>query len=312
MDGNKSVTATFNLTPATTYTLTTATNGTGTGTISASPAGPTYTAGTTVTLTAMSASGSTFAGWSGAASGSAATAQVTMTGNLSVTATFNTSTSSNGASSTLRVYPGQSLTGSYDPYQKNSVVNGGTLFADGGQPFGSYTWSLSNLSALPAGVALAPNGLVTWSGGTVVPGSFTFNVTVSDSVRTASGNITFTADTESTAPDSHGIPGAQSVAVFSQLLVPSFTLVNGRVGLSYGSSVFATLGTGTAVTSPLPLTWTMAAGNSLPPGLTLDQARGVIYGTPTTSGTYQFKVVVKDNTGATAVGSPTYSITISP
>jgi uncharacterized repeat protein (TIGR02543 family) len=313
MDGNKSVTATFNLTPATTYTLTTATNGTGVGTISASPAGPTYTAGATVTLTATPAAGSTFAGWSGAASGSAATAQVTMTGNLSVTATFNTSTSSNGASSTLRVLAGQSLLGSYDPFRGNSVVNGGTLFADGGQPFGGYTWSLSNLSALPAGVALAPNGLVTWSGGAVLPRGtpYTFNVTVSDGVRTASGDISITIGTESTAAVG-GIPGTQFVADFQQLMVGSFTLVSGRTGYSYGATVYAGFGTGSVVTSPVPLTWTVAAGYSLPPGLTLDAARGVIYGTPTTLGTYQFKIVVKDRTGAAAIGSPTYSITIGP
>ncbi|MBI5381124.1 MAG: putative Ig domain-containing protein [Opitutae bacterium] len=311
MDGNKSVTATFNIIPATTYTLTTTTAGTGSGTVSANPAGPTYTAGTVVTLTATASSGSTFAGWSGAASGTAATAQVTMTGNISVTATFTANTTGNGASSTLRVYPGQTISGSYDPYKGNSVVNGGTLFADGGQPFGGYTWSISSLSALPAGVSLAPNGILSHSGGAVLAGSYTFNVTVSDGVRTATGNITCTISTESTAPV-NGIPGVQGVAAFSQLLVPSFALVGGRTGWNYGSSVFATVGTGTVVTSPLPLSWSMAAGSSLPPGLTLDAARGVIYGVPTTAGTYTFKVVVKSTSGEVAIGSPTYSIKIDP
>ena len=49
-----------------------------------------YASGTSVTLTASAAGGSTFAGWSGACSGTG-TCNVTMTAARSVTATFNTS-----------------------------------------------------------------------------------------------------------------------------------------------------------------------------------------------------------------------------
>lgn len=312
MDGDKAVTATFNRTVTPTYTLTATTAGTGQGSIAANPAGPTYASGTVVTLTAQPGANSTFAGWSGAVSGSAATVQVTMNGDKAVSATFTLNTVVPGPSSTLRVYPGQVLNGSYDPYKKNSVVNGGTLFADGGAPYPGYTWSVANLSSLPPGVSLAPNGLLTHSGGTVVPGRYTFNVTVSDGSRTATGSITLNIGTESTAPDSNGIPGAQAVATLQQLLVPSFALVGGRVGQSYGSSVYAMFGTGTAVTSPVPLTWGIASGSSLPPGLTLDASRGVIYGTPTAAGTYNCKFTVRGTNGETAVGSPTYTIKIDP
>jgi len=95
MDGNKSVTATFNTT-TTSYTLTVTKSGTGSGTVTSSPSGincgsqcsASFTQGTSVTLTATASAGSTFAGWSGACSGTG-TCFVTMDANKSVTATFS-------------------------------------------------------------------------------------------------------------------------------------------------------------------------------------------------------------------------------
>ncbi|MBI5730430.1 MAG: DUF11 domain-containing protein, partial [Ignavibacteriales bacterium] len=77
------------------FTLTVAKTGTGVGTVTSSPVGIdcgstctyTFTAGTVVTLTATPDANSTFAGWSGAASGTGA-AVITIDGNKSVTATF--------------------------------------------------------------------------------------------------------------------------------------------------------------------------------------------------------------------------------
>ncbi|HYD51965.1 MAG TPA: cellulase family glycosylhydrolase, partial [Gemmatimonadaceae bacterium] len=81
----------------TTYALTVTKAGTGSGTVAggAINCGATCSAsiasGTTVTLTATPATGSTFAGWSGACTGTAATCAVSMTAARTVTATFNTS-----------------------------------------------------------------------------------------------------------------------------------------------------------------------------------------------------------------------------
>ena len=76
------------------YTLTA--SKTGNGTITSSPAGinygtddaENYNSGTAVTLTASPASGSVFDGWSGACTGTN-TCTVTMSGNKTVSATFN-------------------------------------------------------------------------------------------------------------------------------------------------------------------------------------------------------------------------------
>jgi uncharacterized repeat protein (TIGR02543 family) len=87
MTSDKSVTATFTQIPVTTYTLTTSTTGTGAGTITGNTSP--YTSGTTATLTATPSADSVFAGWSGACTGTGSCV-VTMDGNKTVTATFNT------------------------------------------------------------------------------------------------------------------------------------------------------------------------------------------------------------------------------
>ncbi|HEY0555161.1 MAG TPA: hypothetical protein VGG20_12900 [Thermoanaerobaculia bacterium] len=84
--------------------------GTGSGTVSSSPAGiscgascsAAFAGGTSVTLTAAAASGSTFAGWSGACTG-AGGCTATLDADRSVTATFNTTVTAPTAPTWLRV-----------------------------------------------------------------------------------------------------------------------------------------------------------------------------------------------------------------
>ena len=96
MTANRSVVATFDVSTGTSYALTVARAGTGTGVVTSTPAAVTcgatcaasFASGTTVTLSATVASNSTFTGWSGACTGTAATCTVTMTAAQTVTATF--------------------------------------------------------------------------------------------------------------------------------------------------------------------------------------------------------------------------------
>ena len=79
------------------FTLTASRLGTGTGTISTADNGiscgstcaKAYASGTVVTLTATATTGSTFAGWSGACSGTQATCTITLDSNKAVSATFD-------------------------------------------------------------------------------------------------------------------------------------------------------------------------------------------------------------------------------
>jgi len=98
MSAARSVTATFNLSGGGPFTLSVTKGGTGTGTVKSSPGGikcggnctQSYINGTVVTLTATSAAGSTFAGWSGACTGTSSCV-VTMNAAKTVTATFSLS-----------------------------------------------------------------------------------------------------------------------------------------------------------------------------------------------------------------------------
>ena len=95
MTSAKSVTATFLTSSA---FLVVFKSGTGTGTVTSSPSGincgsacsTNYNSGTSVTLTATALSGSVFAGWSGACSGTGKTCIVKMSTTKAVTANFTT------------------------------------------------------------------------------------------------------------------------------------------------------------------------------------------------------------------------------
>ena len=94
---NMTVTATYTGVPVGPFTLTVSGTGSGSGQVRSTPAGircgtdctESYTNGTVVNLTATPAAGSTFAGWSGACTGTGA-CSVTMNTAKNVTATFNT------------------------------------------------------------------------------------------------------------------------------------------------------------------------------------------------------------------------------
>ena len=95
--GARSCTATFDVEQQETATLNVTVTGAGSGTVTSSPSGiscpsgcsASYDTGTEVTLTAAAASGSMFAGWSGACGGNSQTASVTLAGARSCTATFD-------------------------------------------------------------------------------------------------------------------------------------------------------------------------------------------------------------------------------
>lgn len=162
------------------FTLTVTPAGNGSGTVTSAPAGiscgPTcsgsFATGTPVTLTAAPASGSTFAGWSGACTGTG-TCMVTLNAATAVTASFSGSTTD-----TLTVTRAGSGTGTVDSTPVG-IACGSTC---------SFTFSPSNSSVM---LTATPTGGSTFTGwGGACSGTGTCTVSVSGAVGVTA---TFTA-----------------------------------------------------------------------------------------------------------------------
>ena len=152
-----------------------------------------------------------------------------------------------------------------------------TLSASGGS--GGYTYSLT-AGSLPPGIALSSAGLV--SGTPSVAGTFNFTIT---------------------ATDGFGFTGSQAYALTVQaptITVTPAVLPGGQVSVAYSQHLGASGGNGS-------YTYSLASG-ALPPGIALSSA-GVISGTPTTAGSFNFTITATDGLGFS--GSQAYSLGIN-
>jgi Putative Ig domain len=166
----------------------------------------------------------------------------------------------------------------------------GTAYSNSLQASGGttpYTWSITS-GTLPAGLTLASttgliSGTPTASGTT----SLTFKVADSSSpAQTKSVQLSL-------------VIAAQSAPA----LTINTTLPSGAVGTAYSSPMTATGGTPA-------YTWSITAG-ALPSGLTLAATSGVISGTPSASGTYNFTATVTDNGTPVQTASASTSIVVA-
>jgi hypothetical protein len=154
MDSSKVVTATFTQPQ---YTLTV--NVDGSGVVIKNPNQPTYTEGIVVTLTAIPATGWSFSGWSGDLSGSNNPANITMTSNKVVNATFT----EDRYTLTVNVNPegGGSVTKTPNQttYTYGTVVQL-TAIPEPGYVFSHWTDDLSG-STNPESITMTGNKVVT-------------------------------------------------------------------------------------------------------------------------------------------------------
>lgn len=151
------------------------------------------------------------------------------------------------------------------PYTVNLAGIGGST---------PYIWSWAPLApsvTLPAGLNLVGNQI---TGAPTQAGSYRFRVTLAD------------------------VSGAKATADYT-LNVTSVTLSTTSLkawtqSVDYAQGIAQTL-TGTSA-SGTALTWSLANGTSLPPGISL-AANGAITGTPTQAGTFTFTVKATDTVG---------------
>lgn len=145
-----------------------------------------------------------------------------------------------------------------------------------------YTWALLN-GTVP-GLALAADGV--WRGVPTVAGSNAVVVQVTDQ---------------------GGVTASKTLALVIAATAPAITtdslLPAGTLGVDYALT-FAAAG-GTA-----PYTWGVAGG-TLPPGLSLNGA-GVLTGTPTNAGTFNFTAQLTDRYGLTAARACSLTVVSAP
>jgi hypothetical protein len=156
-----------------------------------------------------------------------------------------------------------------------------------------------------ASLQTSPQSYAAWSyTGSLPPGlSMTTGSAYAASITgtpTTAGNYSFTVQA-SIGVGANGIQvtHAYTVVIAAAQVPPvsisTTSLPNGAVGVSYSQGITATGGYGLGT-----YTYTLTQG-SLPPGLQLNASSGVIYGTPTTAGSFNFTVQVASQSGTSSV-----------
>lgn len=160
------------------------------------------------------------------------------------------------------------------PYSSRFVVTGGTP---------PYTFAII-AGMLPPGLTLdTTTGVV--SGTPTTPGNYTYTGQVTD----ANGLMaTATCTISIPVPLSASCPSQSSIAI----------------GVPYSGTITVTGGTP-------PYTFALTGG-ALPPGLTLNTSTGVISGTPTAAGTFNYQVTITDSVGNTFVLNCSFGISSCP
>jgi hypothetical protein len=244
--------------------------------------------GVSWTLTGVSCTGSACGTLTGATASSVtyvAPASVTSNMTVTVTATAVVDTTKS-ASITINLLPPPSVTTTSLVDGVQDVNYSATLAANGG--ITPLTWSIS-AGTLPAGLTLnAATGVI--SGKPTTAGTSNFTVQVADS---------------STPPLTATKALSIVIAPPPPLVISTTSLANGIVNAAYSATLAATGGT------PPYTAWSVSAG-SLPPGLTLHSATGVIDGTPTSYGTFDFTVQVTDSTTPPLNTTKSFTVVIAP
>jgi uncharacterized repeat protein (TIGR01451 family) len=304
------VTATF--TAANTFALTVTKAGTGTGTVTSAPTGincgtacaANFASGTMVTLTQVAATGSTFAGWSGACTGTGACV-VTVTAAAAVTATFT-------AANTFAVTVTKAGTGTGTVTSAPAGINCGTACAAN---FASGT--MVTLTAAPAtgstftGWGAGPcegTGTCTFTIGaaTAVTANFTASVNNFTLTVTEAGNGTGTV---TSAPAGIICPETCSASFASGTQVTlTQSAADGSVFAGWGGACTGIGACVVTVTAATAVTATFNSTTNNPVTITVPSG-GSTTGTTSPGGTTYFGLIITCAAGQ--MGTVTLSATSS-
>jgi hypothetical protein len=172
------------------------------------------------------------------------------------------------------------------PNGQVGVAYNATLTAQGGTT--PYSWSLSS-GTLPPNLSLSSAG--------VISGTPTTNA--------SNLSLTFKVVDSGATPQNTTKSLPLTIVGPPQLTITSTSLPNAQVGKAYSATLTATGGTA-------PYTWTLVSG-TLPDGLKLDAASGVVSGTPGTSvGGAPLTFGVQDSSNPALSKNANFALNVSP
>ena len=265
------------LNPSTAQTLDQTKTVSVTATVAADPAtkGVTWSLNGAGTLTSQTATTVTYN----------APATVTTASSPVLTAT-SVSDTTKTATLTINLVPPPSVTTTSLATGTVNVSYSATLAASNGVT--PYTWSIT-VGTLPAGLTLnASTGAITGTPTAFGTSSITAKVTDADGL-TATANL--------------------SIKILpAPVVITTTSLPNGVVNTAGYSATLASTGGA----PPITRSWTAQAGSTLPLGLILAPATGVISGTPTAAGTFNVSVTATDSSAPALTATKALSITIIP
>ncbi len=188
------------------------------------------------------------------------------------------------ATVTINVVPPPTITTTSLSTAPLNAAYSATVTATGGLL--PLSWSITS-GALPTGLSLAPStsDTVQITGKPTVAGTYTFTITVTDAA---------------------GFSNSEQfmLAVSSLAITTTSPLTPASTTAAYTVTFAATGGT-------TPYTWSVASGSSLPAGLTLAPATGVLSGTPTTAGTYNFGITATDSSTPPVPVTANFTLVVS-
>jgi pectate lyase len=253
----------------TSYTLTIGVSGN--GTTSPSPGSYSYASGATANVTATPASGYTFTGWSGAASGTANPVSVTMNASKTLTANFAPVSSSN-YTLTIAV----SGSGSTNPSAGSHSYASGTAVVVTATPASGYTftgWSgAASGTANPVSITVTANQTLTATfspastGGSTIQEGATGFCSVDGSISTSNAGYTGSGYANMSNSAGKGVnwsvnaPSAGSYTLTFQYENGSSSAVTGGVILVNGATAVssATFPKTSSKTTWVPISFTVA------------------------------------------------------